>query len=231
MKYPDIRQAVFLTRLNRFAAEIEIDGHTEICHGKHSGRCRELLTDRARVLVQEINPAGTEAAGRKTKYDLISVYKDSRLINMDSQAPNKVFAEWVSAGGLYRDLTLLRPETRYGTSRFDFYLEGDGRKAFVEVKGVTLEEEGVVRFPDAPTERGARHVRELVSCIGDGYDAWLVFIIQLNGVKYLEPNRRTDPAFAAALEEAGRNGVHILALDSVVTEDGITAGKPVPVRI
>jgi len=222
----NIKPGIFLARPNRFIAYIEINGQMEVCHVKNTGRCRELLIPRAMVLVQEV-----DSPTRKTKYDLIAVYKGQRLINIDSSAPNKVFAEWLQKGGLFQDITLVKPERHFGSSRFDFYVEGDGRKAFVEVKGVTLEDNGVVRFPDAPTERGVKHLKELAACIEAGFEAYAVFIVQMKDVLYLEPNWTTHRAFGEALQKAAGQGVHVLALDCQVTENSITAGDPVEVRI
>jgi len=224
MIYENIEPAVFIDRPNRFIANIEIGGRPEICHVKNTGRCRELLLPGAKVLVQK-----NESPSRKTGYDLISVWKGARLVNIDSAAPNKVFAEWVRAGRLFGDLTQLRPEARFGNSRLDFYVEANGRRAFAEVKGVTLEEAGVVRFPDAPTARGVKHLRELVSCVEAGFDAWAIFIVQMKGVSYFEPNWETHPAFGEVLRAAERAGVNLLALDCHVTETGITAADPVPI--
>ncbi len=226
MIYENIRRGIFLDRPNRFIAHVEIDSRMEICHVKNTGRCRELLTHRAPVLVKE-----TDSPARKTKYDLIAVYKGQRLVNMDSSAPNKVFAEWLQKGGLFQNITLLKPEQHFGGSRFDFYVEGDNRKAFVEVKGVTLEDNGVVRFPDAPTERGVKHLKELAACAKAGFEAYVVFIVQMKDVLYFEPNWTTHRAFGEALREAAGQGVRVLALDCRVTENSITAGDPVEVRI
>lgn len=226
MKYNNLRHGVFISRPNRFIANVKINGKVEICHVKNTGRCRELLTDRARVIVQE-----SDSPDRKTRFDLINVYKGDRLINMDSQAPNKIFAEWAPKSGIFGSITLLRPETRFGNSRFDFYIEADGRQAFVEVKGVTLEEDGIVRFPDAPTERGVKHVRELMECINEGYDAYVVFIVQMKDVRYFEPNWNTHREFGEALREAAANGVRVLAVDCEVTEDTIEARDLVEVRL
>ncbi|MFX4263334.1 DNA/RNA nuclease SfsA [Pelotomaculum propionicicum] len=226
MIYDNIRQGFFLDRPNRFIAHIEIDSRMEICHVKNTGRCRELLTHRAPVLVREnVSPT------RKTKYDLISVYKGQRLINIDSSAPNKVFAEWLQNGGLFQNITLLKPEQHFGGSRFDFYVEGDNRKAFMEVKGVTLEDNGVVRFPDAPTQRGVRHLNELAACVKAGFEAYAVFIVQMKDVFYFEPNWATHRAFGEALRKAAGQGVRVLALDCQVTENSIAAGNSVEVRI
>ena len=231
MIYENIRRAVFLDRPNRFIANIEIDGRREVCHVKNTGRCRELLEPGAAVLVQDARQSGSAGIppARKTKYDLISVWKGERLINMDAAAPNRVFAEWVRSGGLFRNVALIKPEYRFGDSRFDFYIEADGRRNIAEIKGVTLEEEGVARFPDAPTERGVRHLRGLISSLKSGYDAYAVFIIQMKGVRYMEPNWKTHPAFGIALRDAKQAGVNVLAVDCRVTEDSITAADFVDV--
>ena len=196
---------------------------------KNTGRCRELLLPGADIFVQDAGPDYSEA--RKTRYDLISVRKGNRLINIDSAAPNKVFAEFLPTGGLYGSIELLKPECRYGGSRFDFYAEADGRRAFIEVKGVTLEEDGVARFPDAPTERGVKHLRELIACREAGFDAFAVFVIQMKGVLYMEANWDTHRAFGEALRDAVHAGVTVLAVDCDVTEDGIKAADMVEVRI
>lgn len=224
MIYENIESAVFLLRPNRFIANIEINGRPEVCHVKNTGRCRELLLPGARVLVQK-----KAAPNRKTGYDLISVWKGERLVNIDSAAPNRVFAERVRSGGLFKNVSLLKPEAKFGNSRLDFYIEAAGRRAFAEVKGVTLEENGIVRFPDAPTERGVKHLRTLISCRKAGFDAWAVFIVQMKGVSHFEPNWETHPAFGEALLQAERAGVTLLALDCRVTETGITAADPVPI--
>lgn len=226
MTYENMRRAVFLSRPNRFIANIEIDGRVEVCHVKNTGRCLELLTNRAELLVQE-----NYSPSRKTKFDIISVYKGKRLINMDSQAPNKVFAEWVKKSDLFTNITQLKPEYSFGSSRFDFYIEADGRKSFIEVKGVTLEDEGVVRFPDAPTLRGVKHLHELTESVKLGYDAYIAFVIQMKDVKYLEPNRATHPEFGHALCEASKRGVKVIALDCIVDENSITAADYVEVRL
>jgi sugar fermentation stimulation protein A len=229
MTYENIRRAVFLDRPNRFIAHIELDGRREVCHVKNTGRCRELLLPGGEIYVQDAGPGYSDT--RKTRYDLISVRKGDRLINIDSAAPNKVFAEWVRAGSLFTDLTLVKPEFRYGTSRFDFYLEAAGRRAMAEVKGVTLEEDGVARFPDAPTERGVKHLRELISAVEAGYDAYAVFIVQMKGVRHLEPNWSTHAAFDEALSNARKAGVRIVAVDCHVTENSITTADFVEVII
>ncbi len=226
MIYYNIVQAKFLSRPNRFIAYAELEGQVVECHVKNTGRCKELLIPGATVYLQE-----ADKPDRKTKYDLISVVKGDRLINMDSQVPNKVFAEWVRKGNLVHNITRLQPECRYHNSRFDFYIEGDDRKIFVEVKGVTLEEDGVVLFPDAPTERGVRHIQELCDCVREGYEAYIVFIIQMKDVLYFTPNVKTHKAFGEVLKIAGQSKVNILALDCHVTPDGITAADFVRVEL
>lgn len=176
---------------------VEVDGEEAVCHVKNTGRCRELLVPGARIYLEECRKPG-----RKTAFDLIAVEKGDRLINMDAQAPNRVFGEWARAGTFLPGLTLLRPETTFGGSRFDFYWEAPGRRGFVEVKGVTLEEDGVVRFPDAPTLRGVKHLEELVRARQAGYEAAVCFVVQMEGVLRFEPNDRTHPAFGQALRAA-----------------------------
>ena len=226
MTYDNIHEAVFLDRPNRFIAHILLNGQKQVCHVKNTGRCRELLIPGAAVYVQKAaNPA------RKTAYDLIAVWKGGRLINMDAAAPNRVFGEWLRAGGLGFVPELIRPECVHGDSRFDFYFEHGGKRAFAEVKGVTLEEDGIVRFPDAPTERGVKHLRGLARCVEEGFEAYAVFIIQMKGVKFFEPNRATHPEFAQALCQAARAGVKLIALDCYVTKDSLTAGERVEIRL
>lgn len=192
---------------------------------KNTGRCRELLVPGAEVWCQEF-----DKPERKTKFDLYAVRKGERLINMDSQAPNKAAGEWLAGGGLgqIRDL---RPETTHGDSRFDFSFTKEGKPCFLEVKGVTLEERDAVRFPDAPTERGTKHLRGLIRAVQEGCGAYVLFVIQMEKARYLEPNRDTDPAFAQALWEAKRAGVQVLAMDCRVTENTMEIRDPVEVRI
>lgn len=218
MIYNNIKKAKFIDRPNRFIANIELDGKNEICHVKNTGRCKELLIGNATVFVQEF-----DSSKRKTKYDLISVYKGERLINMDSQVPNKVFHEWVKNASLFENITTIRPESKYGNSRFDFYIETIDKKIFVEVKGVTLEENGVAMFPDAPTLRGLKHVNELINSIDDGFEAYIVFIIQMKDIEYFTPNIKTHKEFGEALILAQKKGVKILALDCEITENSIEA--------
>ena len=226
MKYEHIVTGRFLKRPNRFIAHVEIDEKVEICHVKNTGRCRELLVPGTPVFLEKSgNP------NRKTQYDLIAVKKGERLINMDSQIPNKVVEEWLLKGNLFGKEARVKREVTYGNSRFDLYIESQGRKCFMEVKGVTLEEDGVVRFPDAPTERGVKHVKELCRCIEDGYEAYIMFVVQMANVKYFEPNEATHPEFGAALREAQQAGVHILAYACDVRKDLINLSKPVRVYL
>lgn len=224
MKYERMKEGRFIKRPNRFIAHIEIDGKEEIVHVKNTGRCAELLQPGATVYVQEsANPE------RKTRWDLISVEKAERTVNMDSQIPNALVCEWVRNGHLFSDVKLVRPETTYGKSRFDVYVEHGDKKAFIEVKGVTLEEDGVVRFPDAPSERAIKHMEELVQAKKEGYEAYVIFVIQMKDVKYFTPNRDTHLAFAEALVKASKEGVNVLAYECEVTKDAIEITKPVPV--
>jgi sugar fermentation stimulation protein A len=216
---------VFLARPNRFIAHVEIDGKLEICHVKNTGRCRELLPTGAKVWCQQFdNP------NRKTKFDLITVKKGDRLINMDSQAPNTAAKEWLLSGGLGQ-ISELKAEYTHGDSRFDFSFLKDGRRCFLEVKGVTLENSGICAFPDAPTERGVKHLKGLTELAMQGFGAYVLFVIQMADVKYLHPNDTTDPAFGNALREAAVTGVQVLAMDCAVTENTMVIGKPVEVRL
>lgn len=215
----------FLKRPNRFIAHVEIDGKIEICHVKNTGRCRELLPVGATVYCADcLSPA------RKTRYDLIAVQKGPRLINMDSQAPNAAALKWLKQGGL-GEVQNLKPETAFGNSRFDFSFEKDGKMCFLEVKGVTLETNGICAFPDAPTERGVKHLKELTQLCKEGYGTYILFVIQMEHVQYLHPNDLTDPAFGTALRQASEAGVRILAYDCTVTPNAMAINKPVDVRL
>jgi len=225
MHYNKMVPGVFIARPNRFIAHIEIHGKEEICHVKNTGRCRELLPAGAKVwCLDACSPA------RKTRYDLIAVQKGERLINMDSQAPNAAVKEFLENGGL-GEITDLRPEYQMGNSRFDFAFMKDGRQCFLEVKGVTLENDGVCAFPDAPTERGVKHLKELTALAKEGYGAYVLFVIQMADVKYLHPNDATDPAFGAALREAASLGVQVLAFDCAVTPQTMDIRLPVLVKL
>ncbi|MBQ7416220.1 MAG: DNA/RNA nuclease SfsA [Oscillospiraceae bacterium] len=225
MRYGKMVPGRFLARPNRFIAHVQIDGRTEICHVKNTGRCRELLPPGAQVWCQV-----ADDPKRKTKFDLITVQKGQRLINMDSQAPNAAVKEWLLGGGLGQ-VEELRAETVHGDSRFDFSFVRSERRCFLEVKGVTLETDGVCAFPDAPTERGTKHLRGLAQAAREGFGAYVLFVIQMPDVRYLHPNDATDPAFGAALREAAAAGVQVLAVDCDVTVDTMTIGKAVEVRL
>ena len=225
LKYEHMVPGTFLARPNRFIAHVEIGGEQQTVHVKNTGRCRELLQPGVQVWCQESsNP------NRKTKYDLITVRKGERLINMDSQAPNIAAGEWLRGGGL-GEIAQLKAESFHGDSRFDFSFTKDGRPCFLEVKGVTLENDGVCAFPDAPTERGAKHLKGLTKLVREGYGAYVLFVIQMADVKYLHPNDATDPNFAAALREAAESGVHVLAMDCAVTEDSMELRMNVLVKL
>lgn len=224
MRYENVFPGSFISRPNRFIALAEINGTETVCHVKNTGRCRELLVPGCRIfLSMSDNPK------RKTKYDLIAVQKGKRLINMDSQAPNKAVMEFIPK--LFNNVTVIKPEYTYKNSRFDFYIETDSEKVFLEVKGVTLEENGVVRFPDAPTQRGVKHVSELSECVKEGFSAYVFFVIQMENVRYFEPNDRTHKEFGDALRDAASHGVGIIAYDCKVTENTLEIKDPVEVRL
>lgn len=223
MIYENILPGIFIDRPNRFIAHVDIGGQVCVCHVKNTGRCRELLLPGSRVFVQKAaNP------DRKTKYDLISVYKSDTLVNIDSSAPNKVFHEWIAASEYWGKPTLIKPESRWGQSRFDFYIETEDRKIFVEVKGVTLEENGIARFPDAPTERGVKHLQELAACQQEGYHAAIAFIIQMKGVHLFVPDDRTHARFGEVLREVTAQGVELLAMDCCVTPESLSVDTFIP---
>lgn len=231
MKYTKIVPGVFLKRPNRFIAHVLINGIEEICHVKNTGRCHELLVPGCTVycFVSD-NPA------RKTKYDLIAVEKKTEngtfLVNMDSQAPNAAAKEWLQSGtSPFGKLDVIKPECKFGNSRFDFYLEKEKRKIYLEVKGVTLEINGVVLFPDAPTERGVKHVQELIHCHGEGYETYVLFVVQMERALYFTPNRKTHPQFADALQEAQKAGVQLLAYTCNVMPDELKIDKNLEIRL
>ena len=225
MRYTNMVPGTFLRRPNRFIAHVLIDGVEETVHVKNTGRCKELLPPGAQVWCQR-----SDNPNRKTKYDLITVKKGDRLIIMDSQAPNAAAGEWLKNGGL-GEIENLKAETFHGDSRYDFSFTKNGKKCFLEVKGVTLEEDGVCAFPDAPTERGARHLRGLTEAAKAGYGAYVLFVIQMADVKYLRPHDQRDPAFGEALREAAENGVAVLAVDCAVDVDAMDIRLPVPVKL
>lgn len=224
MNYKNIYKGVFIKRPNRFIAICDIDGKEEVCHVKNTGRCKELLVKGTTVYLEK-----SDNPNRKTQYDLIAVIKGERLINMDSQVVNSVALEFIP--NLFDDIILIKPECKFGNSRFDIYIETKTDKIFVEVKGVTLENDGVVRFPDAPTERGIKHLKELQKAISEGYKAFVLFVIQMENVKYFEPNIETHPEFATVLKEVSENGVTPLAFDCVVTPDSININKQIEIKL
>ena len=228
MKYKTIKKARFLSRPNRFIAYCEVDGAAEVVHVKNTGRCRELLVEGATVYLSvSDNPE------RKTKYDLVAVEKvtdrGAILINMDSQAPNAAAYEWIVSGEIFGKECNVRREVTYGNSRFDLYVENGECRAFIEVKGVTLENDGVASFPDAPTERGIKHLGELVAAINDGYEAYILFVIQMKGIHTFTPNDSTHKAFGDALREAADAGVKILAYDCRVKPEEMCIDARIPV--
>lgn len=223
MKYENMVPGKFLCRPNRFVAHVQIDGNEQIVHVKNTGRCRELLPEGVQVWCEK-----NDAPNRKTKYDLICVQKGDRLINMDSQAPNAAAGEWLRGGGL-PDVHQVRSEVKFANSRFDFAFQKEGKPCFMEVKGVTLENDGICAFPDAPTLRGAKHLRELIQAAQAGYGAYVLFVIQMENVQCLHPNDATDPEFGEALRQAERAGVRLLAMDCRVTPDSMTLRKAVPI--
>ena len=230
MKYNKVIKAKFISRPNRFIAYCAVDGEKETVHVKNTGRCRELLVPDSTVYL-----AVSDNPERKTKYDLIAVEKETArgniMINMDSQAPNSAAYEWMSSGGYFGEGVTVRREVTYGKSRFDLYIEQGERRAFVEVKGVTLENDSVASFPDAPTERGIKHVNELVSAFEDGYEAYILFVIQMKGVHTFKPNDETHKAFGDALRHAAESGVKILAYDCAVSPNEMVVDAPVEVKL
>lgn len=228
MTYNNIVKGIFKSRPNRFIAEIEIDGKVEICHVKNTGRCKELLISGVTVYANYVdNPA------RSTRYDLIAVEKGPMLVNIDSQAPNVAFGEYLRQGKFTElgEITHIKAEAKYGTSRFDFYVEAANRKAFIEVKGVTLVEDGVAMFPDAPTQRGIKHLNELAACLEDGYEAFVVFVIQMKGVSSFAPNNKTHAAFGETLARVAGVGVGIRTFDCIVTPESMVVDASVPVKL
>lgn len=225
MRYPQVCGGRFIARPNRFIALVDVEGQETVCHVKNTGRCRELLTPGVKVIL-----ARAESPNRKTAYDLVAVYKGEMLINMDSQAPNQVAAEYLPS--LFSGITCVRPEYRIGDSRLDFYVETkDARQIYVEVKGCTLEVDGVAMFPDAPTLRGVKHLRALTALARAGREAWVLLVVQMAGPQCFRPNDAMDPTFGQALREAAAAGVGIHCVDCLVTEDSLTCRRPVPVLL
>lgn len=235
MKYTDIKKGIFLERPNRFIALVEIEGQIEKVHVKNTGRCKELLTPGTTVFLEDFN---NRMGTRKLRYSLISVIKEENglLINMDSQAPNKVVEEALLSKELQLpgmdEITFVKRESKYGNSRFDFYVEDKtGKKGYIEVKGVTLEHKGVVRFPDAPTERGIKHLEELIQVKKAGMEAYAIFVVQIEGMDHFEPNYATHQAFGDALSKASEEGVCVMAMDCIVQEDSLVLNKPLAVKL
>lgn len=228
MEYGNMVEARFLRRVNRFTAFVELNGQEEMVHVKNTGRCKELLLEGARVFLEE-----ADKEGRKTKYSLIAVYKGDMLVNMDSQAPNQMAAEALAEGKIEEigEVDFLKREVNYENSRFDLFYQKGEKKGFIEVKGVTLEENGIAKFPDAPTERGAKHLRELIKAKEEGYEAAALFVIQMNGVQEFRPNEERDKNFTAALKEAAKAGVKILAYDCRVQVGKVYIDQKVPVNL
>ncbi|MBQ2880853.1 MAG: DNA/RNA nuclease SfsA [Clostridia bacterium] len=227
MKYKNIIKAKFVSRPNRFIAVVDIDGREETVHVKNTGRCKELLIHGTTVFLEK-----TDNPTRKTQYDLITVLKNGeKLINMDSQVVNEIAVDWLKKGNIFPKGSVIRREVKYGNSRFDVYMENGSRKAFLEVKGVTLEDDGEVRFPDAPTERGVKHISELAASLKEGYEAYILFVIQMKGVDYFRPNDEMHREFGDALRKASKSGVKVMAVDCIVTEDSIEIDSEVEVRL
>lgn len=229
MKYNNIVSATFLKRINRFIAHVDLNGEETVVHVKNTGRCRELLTEGCTVYLSR-----SDKPERKTKYDLVVVEKQREgklplLINMDSQGANEIAFEWLKKGILFSSEAVIRREVNYGDSRFDFYVEDGDRRAFVEVKGVTLESEGVASFPDAPTLRGVRHLQGLTRSLQEGYEAWVLFIVQMKEIKEMRPNDVTHKEFGDTLRSAAKAGVSVLAVDCNVTPSEVVANAYVPV--
>lgn len=225
MRYEHVVTGRFISRPNRFIAKVEVDGKEETVHVKNTGRCKEILRPGVTVVLFD-----SENPERKTRYDLIAAYKGDMLINIDSQAPNRAFQEFIPKSDLFGDDPKIHPEYTHGDSRFDFYIEDGERKIFVEVKGVTLEHDGICSFPDAPTERGLKHLRGLKRAVDEGYECYAAFVIQMKPMMYFTPNYATHEEFGQVLEEVNKAGVGILAYDCIVEPDSMTVDSPVPVR-
>ncbi len=224
--YKNIIKAEFISRPNRFIANIKIGGKEHICHVKNTGRCSELLLPGAEIYVQQHNNPK-----RKTQYSLISVVKENRLINIDSQVPNKAVHKWLLENNLFGDIEYIKPEYNYRSSRIDFFIQTKSKKILLEVKGVTLEENGIAMFPDAPTLRGINHINELINAKKEGYASYILFVIQMPAVRFFTPNYATHPEFGKALKSAKREGVKILAYDCITTKDSIAINSFCPVML
>ncbi len=224
MKYDNIRSGVFVSRKNRFIAEVKIGDEITVCHVKNTGRLKELFVPGAEVFLEESkNPA------RKTRFDLVAIKKGDMIVNVDSMAPNAAFREFLERTDFFGKISEIRPECRYKNSRFDFFFITDGKKAFAEVKGVTLERNNVALFPDAPTERGIKHINELCECADEGYGAYIIFVVQMKGVTRFSPNINTHKQFADALLDARKKGVNILCFDCNTTQDTMIIDREIEV--
>ena len=231
MKYKNIEKSIFIERPNRFIANVEINGKVEVVHVKNTGRCKEILKKGCTVYLER-----SDNPNRSTKYDLVAAEKQREnspalLINIDSQAPNKAAEEWLKSGRYFSSSAVVKREVKYRSSRFDFYIEDNGRKAFLEVKGVTQEFGSISMFPDAPTERGVKHIEELIECKKEGFDAYILFVIQMKEISSFTPNKEVHPDFAEALKKAHKNGVNILAVDCIVTPDSMQIDEFVPISL
>ncbi len=223
MKYNNITEGKFLSRPNRFVAYAEVNGIPEKCHVKNTGRCRELLTEGCTVWLER-----SDSPSRSTRYDLVAVRKGERIINMDSFAPNLAAGEFLPE--LFPEGSI-RPEYTFGNSRFDFFISSGDEKILLEVKGVTLEKDGIAMFPDAPTERGIKHLNGLIQAVSEGYKAYILFVIQMNGVKYFTPNYETHSLFGETLKKASESGVNILAYDCIVAPDSMVINEKTEIRL
>lgn len=226
LKYTNIVEGTFLSRINRFTAKAEINEQVEIVHVKNTGRLIKLLKSGSKAYFQK-----SDKPERKTKYDLIAVEHSGDIINVDSQITNYVAEEWLNKKYLFSDINYLKREVKYGESRFDIYLEHGESKTFIEIKGVTLQENGIAKFPDAPTQRGIKHLKELIKCIDDGYEAYIMFVIQMPNIKWFEPAISIQEEFGAVLNEAKQKGVHVIAYECIMTKDSIEINKEVEVRL
>jgi sugar fermentation stimulation protein A len=229
MEYKKITEGIFFKRPNRFIAQVIINGKEETVHVKNTGRCKELLLPGAKVILEDCsnNP------NRKTKYSLIAVWKENMLVNMDSQVPNKVVFDAINENKIenLKNLTHLKREVTFGNSRFDMYFESQNEKGFIEVKGVTLENEEISMFPDAPTERGTKHVLEMIEAVNQGYRGIIFFLIQMKGPQVFRLNWEMDKLFSEAIKVASENGVEIIAYDSIVNNNEIYIDKPIEIDL
>ncbi|MGI6004896.1 MAG: DNA/RNA nuclease SfsA [Christensenellales bacterium] len=226
MRYEQTAFGIFIERPNRFIARVQVDGKEEICHVRTTGRCGELFVPGAKVVLEK-----SDSPNRKTRYSVVAVYRGALLVNIDSQMPNKLFAQWVGKGRFWPQVRRMKAEYAHGDSRFDFYLEAGEKRTLVEVKGVTLKVGRTALFPDAPTKRGLKHLKGLLQAVKEGYEAYAVFVVQMQGARVFMPNEKCDPAFARALREAQAGGVHIAALECRVAPQEIYITGELPVSL